>query len=332
MLILAVSDGRAGNQRQALALAEALSRELGARCEHHTLQPRNPWRAAAPVWLPYAAMGYDRDWLRRLDSDRPALVVGCGRQAALATRIARHRLGVATRCVQILDPRLGRNAWDVLVLPEHDEFRDEFTLTCRGSLHPIDADWLDAARQRFPEIAALAAPRRALLLGGPTEDCPWTIDQAREWISVLRGWQGQGGGSLLLVASPRTPQAMHAALREACASFALCWLGPDDGDNRYAGVLACADTLLVSPDSANLLSEACATQAAVLLPPEPAQRGRLARLHAALVTARRVEWLAPQAPPAADQRIPLRETARVAREAIHLLWPSGVPQPTEADR
>jgi mitochondrial fission protein ELM1 len=327
MLILAVSDGRAGNRRQAEALAGALARELGARCDHHTLHPRNPWRAAAPRWLPYAAQGFDREWLHRLDAERPTLVVGCGRQAALATRIARHRLGVATRCVQILDPRLGRNAWDLLVLPEHDAFRDAFTLTLRGSLHGIDARWLQTARQHHPAIAGLPAPRHVLLLGGPTRDCPWQIDQAREWIACLRRWRAQQGGSLLLLGSARTPAAMHPALREASADFDLCWLGAPgdvaataDGveGNPYPGALACADVLLVSPDSSNLLSEACATEAAVVVPRAPAQRGRIAQLQTSLHAARRIAWMHDTAPAAIPQ-VPLRETERIAREVLRTL-------------
>ncbi|MCK7592879.1 mitochondrial fission ELM1 family protein [Pseudomarimonas salicorniae] len=317
MLILAVSDGRAGNRRQATALAGAVAALLGARCEHHALSPRPPWRTLAPRWLPYAALGFDRDWLARLDDQRPALVIGCGRQAALATRIARHRLGVATRCVQILDPRLGRNAWDLLVLPEHDDFRDEFTVTCRGSLHGIDADWLAAARARHPGIGALPGPRHVLLLGGPTEDCPWTVEDALGWVRTLRDWRQRRGGSALLIAAPRTPAERVSALRAACSDLDLSWFDPTDGENPYAGALAFADALLVSPDSANLLSEACATEAPVRLPPAPAQQGRLRRLHEALIAARRVAWLDDALPE--GPQVPLRETSRVAREVIRAL-------------
>jgi mitochondrial fission protein ELM1 len=198
----------------------------------------------------------------------------------------------------------------------------------RGSLHGIDGHWLQAARQRHPAIAALPAPRHALLLGGPTRDCPWQLEQALEWIACLRRWRTQQGGSLLLLGSPRTPASMYATLREASADFDLCWLAPADGDaapaatdsadNPYPGVLACAEVLLVSPDSTNLLSEACATEAAVAVPREPAQHGRIAQLQASLRAARRIDWMQDSAPPATPQ-VPLRETERVAREVIRAL-------------
>lgn len=321
MLMLAVSDGRAGNRRQAEALAAALAARLGADWSHYLLAPRQPWKALAPRWLPMAPWGFDPGWLQRLDADRPALVIGCGRQAALATRIARRRLGAATRCVQILDPRLGRNVWDLLVLPEHDRYRDADTLTCTGSLHAIDEAWLESARERHHTLGMLPSPRLALLLGGPTADCRWNLDHALDWIGRLHGARRTQGGSALLVGSPRTPPAWREALRQAAAGFELCWLDGGDGDNPYAGVLAWADRLIVSPDSANLLSEACATTAEVLLPARPAQRGRIGRLHARLLETGRVRPLDAEDRPAAPVT-PLRETARIAGQILERLGPA----------
>jgi hypothetical protein len=37
------------------------------------------------------------------------------------------------------------------------------------------------------------------------------------------------------------------------------WGGPQDGENPYAGILAWSDRILVTPDSVNMISEACAT-------------------------------------------------------------------------
>jgi mitochondrial fission protein ELM1 len=39
----------------------------------------------------------------------------------------------------------------------------------------------------------------------------------------------------------------------------MFWAGPEDGDNPYAGILAWADRIVVTPDSVNMISEACAS-------------------------------------------------------------------------
>lgn len=318
MLIWSLSDARLGNRRQAEALAAALARWLQAQHEHVTLHPRRPWSDLAPRWLPFAARGFDPAYVRELRAARPRLVIGCGRQAALGTRIARRVLGDATRVVQILDPRLGRNVWDQLVLPQHDRFRDAATLTTLGSLHAVDDAWLTAARADFPALGALPAPRVGLLLGGPTAHCRWGEAELAHWLQRARELAGEHG-SVLAVAAPRTPAERRVQLAAQRDRLALCWTGPEDGPNPYAGVLAWCDQLIVSPDSVNQLSEAIATPAAVLLPESPPDSGRLVRFHAALrgSGSGRVDSLA--STPSPGPRAPVRDTEAIAEALVERL-------------
>ncbi|WP_330970308.1 ELM1/GtrOC1 family putative glycosyltransferase, partial [Lysobacter sp. A3-1-A15] len=80
-----VTDGHAGNSRQATALADALALQSRGMSVHaQTLQPRAPWRWLAPRRMPGAAHAFGDGFADAL-SDPPALAIGCGRQAALAT-------------------------------------------------------------------------------------------------------------------------------------------------------------------------------------------------------------------------------------------------------
>ena len=79
-LTVALHDGRAGNARQALALAHALDLHAA----ELVLQPRAPWRWLAPRILPGAQHGLGPAFHARYQA-APQLAIGCGRQAALAT-------------------------------------------------------------------------------------------------------------------------------------------------------------------------------------------------------------------------------------------------------
>ncbi|MFB0405524.1 ELM1/GtrOC1 family putative glycosyltransferase, partial [Xanthomonas euvesicatoria] len=160
-LTWALSDGRAGNARQAEALARAFH---PAAYQPLHLQTNAPWRWAAPRRLPGARQAFGAAFARQLQQP-PALAIGCGRQAALATRLLRAH---GSRSVQILDPRLDPRHWDLLVVPEHDALRGSNVLTLLGSLHPVDDAWLAAGRAAFPALGGLPGPRLALLVGGPT--------------------------------------------------------------------------------------------------------------------------------------------------------------------
>mgnify|MGYP006193583869 CR=1 FL=1 len=149
-----VTDGRAGNVRQAVALASALRQGTHRPL---VLQPRAPWRWLSPRRLPGDVNGYG-DALATLAADAPALAIGCGRQAAGALRVLRAR---GSQVVQILDPRIGARHWDVVVVPEHDALRGSNVLTLIGSLNPVDDDWLAWGRAAFASFSTLPGPQAA---------------------------------------------------------------------------------------------------------------------------------------------------------------------------
>ncbi|SYZ51153.1 nucleoside-diphosphate sugar epimerase [Xanthomonas arboricola pv. juglandis] len=306
-LTWAVSDGRAGNARQAEALAQALH-STPVTALH--LQARAPWRWAAPRLLPGAQAAFGAEFARQLQQP-PTLAIGCGRQAALATRLLRAR---GSQAVQILDPRLDPRHWDLLIVPEHDALRGANVITLLGSLNPVDDAWLAAGRAAFAPLGALPGPRVALLIGGPTAQVPWTTQALAALCMQLRAQVLAAGGSLLVTTSRRTPPEAIATLRNARAGLpGLLWCDERDGPNPYAGLLGWADAIVASADSVNLLSEACATRVPVVAAFAEQAQGRVRRYLQSLRQARRL--CAPDEVLRASVDIaPVRETERIARQ------------------
>lgn len=305
--IWAVSDGRAGNARQADALAAALAGDDGF--VSLPLKPRAPWRWAAPRCLPGAERAFGDDFSARLASV-PDIVVGCGRQAALATRLLRAR---RAKTVQILDPRLDPAHWDLLVVPEHDALQGPNVITMLGSLHPVDDLWLAQARAQFADFAALPSPRTAVLLGGTSAHARFDRMGFEVLASKLEAVLAREGGSVLLTASRRTPDELRKVLEHRYRETpGVVWRDARDGPNPYPGMLAWADRIVCSPDSVNMISEACATHAPVFVFDPARVRGRPRAFLDTLLARGRIR--------AMDARLdafeiePLRETARVAAE------------------
>jgi mitochondrial fission protein ELM1 len=307
-----LSDGRAGNTRQAQALAAAMG---FAEVRDVILSPRAPWRWVAPRAWPGSAHAFGGHFERLLEHP-PRLAIGCGRQAALATRRLRE---LGTRVVQILDPRVPTAAWDVVVAPEHDGLQGDNVVRLIGSLHPVDDLWLAQARSDFSILSPLAQPRTALLLGGPSEHIEGYDEHAlARDLRALQTRLREEGGSLLATTSRRTPAAWSQALRTECAEIpGLRWFAPtlaggDDSDNPYPGLLAWADRIVCTADSVNMLSEACATRVPVFVLGSDRVRGRLQQFHSALQERGRIRAFEGTLAPFAVE--PLRETARVATE------------------
>jgi mitochondrial fission protein ELM1 len=295
-------DGAAGNRRQALALANA----LGLQAQEWTLQPNAPARWLAPRIAPWARFQWG--FSRALADAPPALAIGCGRLAGLGTRLA---AADGARSVQILDPRIATRHWDLVVAPTHDHLEGDNVVTLLGSLNDVDDAWLRQARERWRELLALPGPRTAVLLGGPTSATRFDEEDLARMCEQLEATLSRDGGRLLVCGSRRTPKSWAEAMRARFdpTRHAL-WFDESDGDNLYEGALACAHRIVVTPDSVNMVSEACATALPVFVAAPARARGRVGEFLRELVARGRVR--AQREALEEFECEPLREGARVA--------------------
>jgi len=302
-LIWAISDGRPGNARQAEALAQAL---LPGRVKTLHVSPRAPWRWASPRRLPGNGHAFDAAFTALMQQP-PPWVVGCGRQAALATRLLRE---AGSQVVQILDPRISQRHWDWLVIPEHDQIIGINVIQVHGSLNPVDDLWLEAARGEFAWLEQFPGPRLTVLVGGDSRHGRLSAGVGQQLLDMMEHWHLDTGGSVLLTTSRRTPPALADELAARMRMFpGVCWSSPDDGPNPYPGFLAFSDQIVCSADSVNLLSEACATRAPVCVVGIETAKGGPSRFARSLLDSGRVQTSLARA---ASSMTPLRETPRIA--------------------
>lgn len=126
------------------------------------------------------------------------------------------------------------------------------------------------AQSRFANIPD---PKTAVLIGGGSRAYEMTAGFCRELAqSVL-----QAGGGVLATASRRTGDANIRQLSQAFAGEACFFYdGSPGADNPYADILAAADRFVVTADSVNMLSEACAAQRPVWFAEPPLKSARAA--------------------------------------------------------
>jgi mitochondrial fission protein ELM1 len=302
-----ITDASAGNQRQALALAGCLQMPT----RHLLLEPRAPWSWLAPRLTLGGALALPPSQRGSFAPPWPQVAIGCGRAAALFTRMLRRLSEGRCHTVQILDPRIDPRHWDTVIAPRHDNVHGPNVLTPLGSLNPIDDAWLEDGRESCPQFDELAQPRIGVLLGGSRRGIALGAHYGRLLAARLLQRHQALGGSLLVVASRRTSSELVQTIRGAVNSVpGLVWSGHDDGRNPYPGVLGWADRLVVTPDSVNMLSEACATRCPVETLVTAPLPSKLARFHRELRDAGRLQdeagTLSQHPAP------PLRETASLA--------------------
>jgi mitochondrial fission protein ELM1 len=298
-----ISDGAAGNERQALALASAL--DIPARVL--ALPLRAPWGWFAPRRIPGGRLALAPRDRAGFEAPWPDVAIGCGRSAALLTRMLRDLSDGHCYTVQILDPRIDPRHWDAVVVPRHDRLEGPNVLATLGALNPIDDTWLASGRAAFPDFETLPRPRVALLVGGPRHGIDFDHALAESLLAIVRGLAPNG--SVLATVSRRTPPAFATHLRDALSNTpGIFWNG--EGTNPYPGLLGWADHMVVTPDSVNMLSEACAVGVPVHTAATTPLPEKIARFHRGL--RERGLLTEPDAPRGAAP--PLRETQAVAAE------------------
>ena len=306
-----VTDDRAGNRVQAQALGLA----LGGISGHIQTRFSRLQTWLAPHWLP----GTRTSLALPPESQGIDIVIGCGRQAALALRSWKRRQPIFS--VQILDPRIATTEYDLVIAPAHDELRENNVLPTLGALNPINDVWLDQTREANPHPHRIASSLSLLLIGGPHTQSPLTLSALLDLLPQLAERVKKTGGGVLICGSRRTPNPWQEALRESAAALHVpIWLDAQDGDNPYQAALAYADEIIVTADSVNMVSEACATRASVILFSAAAPSGKLARFHQQLQQTGRLSTWTKRCTPIE----PLRETERIAGEVLQRWRQSGI--------
>lgn len=259
--IWALTDGRAGNEVQALGLAEAIGRLRPARIETRRIALKG-WAARVPPGLSYALGARRKGWpfsgLAEGQADLhwpwPDLVIGAGRRAAPIVAAIRKLHGTAA--VQILDPRIPTSAFDAVVVPDHDALTGGNVLHASGALSRLTRAGIEAAASEWAgRIAHLIEPRLAVLIGGPSKSARFEPGDERTLVLALRTLAARHG--LMISTSRRTPETLQEKLRQEFSDTALLWTG--EGGNPYPAILGLADAVLVTEDSVNMASEAAST-------------------------------------------------------------------------
>ena len=251
--VLVLGSGKTGHEINARGVAEA----LGGPTTYRRVKPRALFERLAP-WGP---MDF-HDRAAFLAAPLPDIVIACGRVTVPYIRALKKAGGKSLFAVFLQDPRASRSAMDLIWAPAHDRLRGPNVLTTLTSPHPFSPARLAAARALSdPRLAGLPSPRVGLALGGPSGAQHFTAADILDIREAVKAIVRQGY-AVMATPSRRTPPELIAAVREGLGSApGFVWDG--QGENPYAAILALADALLVTGDSANMVGEAVATGAPV---------------------------------------------------------------------
>ena len=240
--VWALTSGEAGVVSQAVGLAEA----VGWPFETKTAHLRAPWSWLPGHFCPLALSGLHE----RLSPEWPDLLITCGRRSVAVSIAIRKASRGRTFTVHVQNPRVPAHLFDIVAPPRHDGLRGENVLSTRGALHRITAAKLRAAATDWRD--RLGCPMVAVLLGGNSRAHRFTPDRVEALVDGL----GRIDGSIVVTPSRRTSTDIVAVLKRR---LPRAWIWDGTGENPYLGMLALAEHIVVTEDSASMVSEAAST-------------------------------------------------------------------------
>ena len=284
-----LDDPRTGTANQAIGIAERLGVPF-----RRVPMMWNPWTAHLAGLVPGGSLAGLRQPARRIAAElarstagvslppvvvdgqalavppRPELVISAGRRSGAVALWMKRQFGC--RLVHCMNPGLGgllrHSMFDLLVIPEHDRPAPAPNVfPVLGAPHRVSPLILEQARGQWEErLSHLPKPRVALLLGGPVRGMDMPPAMAHTLGKQVARLVAARGGAVLATTSRRTGKEATEALAAGLApALHLIYRWGEPGENPYQGFLASADAVVVTADSISMISEACASQAAVFV-------------------------------------------------------------------
>ena len=261
-----ITEGMAGTENQCIGVAEALGLEPEVMRTHLNA----PWKSLSPY------LGFEQDFTFDpvLRPPWPDLLITSGRKAIAASRYIKKRSGGKTITVHIQDPRISSKYFDLVAVPAHDPMRGDNVLVTEASPNKITDDLLAQAKNQFHEFEQLKSPRVVVLMGGNSQAYTITTEIVESLIQDLKPLDA----SYMVTCSRRTDPDIKKILQQNFDTDQH-YFWDEQGENPYLALLAWADFILVTADSASMISESCTTGKPVYMIDLPGGTRRIKKLH-----------------------------------------------------
>lgn len=259
--IWVVSEGIAGTENQCLGITDA----LGVTPVVKRIQLNQPWKTLSP-YLPF-----EQKWSFSKKGDPlqppwPHMVIAAGRKSIAGAFYIKKKNWQQNRkktwLIQIQDPRVSARHFDLVAVPQHDPLRTKNVIVTDGSPNRITEKLLRQEKEKFKNLFSGLPDQKILFaIGGKSKDYEMLEEDIDSLIQEMMRLSESYG--LMVTISRRTGIENTQKIKEALAQKKNCffWDGQGQGQvqNPYHAMLGWADYIVVTADSASMISDAATT-------------------------------------------------------------------------
>ncbi len=270
MIVWALTDDKIGSNNQSIAIAEKLS------CYYVVKKIVYNGLIRIPNFLRRdTLLGVDKKESSDIKYDLPDVVVCAGRRLSSVALNIKKRSHGRTFVINIMNPDLPYDNFDVLLFPIHDNTPQKFLkkgniIETNGSLTRVNLAKIEEEKEKWNEsFKDYKRPLITLIFGGDTKNRKFNGVECGVMVSNLANIVNRVSGSLLITTSRRTSSECTSQIRRKsnCDHYIYDWRWENDQKNLmkselgnpYFALLGLSDFLIVTGDSMSMVSEACST-------------------------------------------------------------------------
>ena len=238
-----ISSGLIGCENQCFGITE----RMGINAELKRIIPSKFISLTAPYGRPI----FDN----QLNSPWPDLAIAAGRKTIPYLRHIKRLSKNRCKTIYLQDPKINSETFDIVWAPLHDKIKGHNVIKTVTSPNRVNDDLLIKSYNEWAHLfAKFSKPLIGFLIGGKSKAYKFSHSECNKILDSIRLTLDKGNTPLITI-SRRTPKNLTIKIKELLKEKEHL-LYDGEGPNPYFAILKASDVIVVTPDSANMVSEA----------------------------------------------------------------------------
>jgi len=256
---LLLTEGMHGMISQVEGLAKALDLDF----IHEKIELNNFWKLFPPKVTPVQDFVFKNKINNQFD-----VIISCGRKSVIPSIYLKKKFKNKIINIHIQEPKVSLDNFDFVVAPEHDGLIGKNVLTSKGAVHYLTNNELDENENYLKSKINDQKKIVTLILGGPTRYYNYNNQVIDGIFSKIEKNFLKNNYQLIVVPSMRTPQHIIEKAKNYFNKDQI--IIPNVDKKAYLSSLKISDHIIVTCDSASMISESAITGKPIYVAQMPA--------------------------------------------------------------
>ncbi len=259
-----ITDGNAGNVNQARGLAQI----LGLDFKQKELSLNFPWNKLPLGFLPvnkYTFKNFNEFNL----TDMPEIIITCGKRSAYISIYLKKNFPSIFN-IHILNPRIDKSYFDLIITPIHDKLFGENVLSTELAISHINESLINEEKLKFEK--EFKSERRKIctfLIGGNSRNHKFDEDEAKNLAVKINNLSKNNKFKIVVLFSRRTSDKIKKIITKKLLQKNLIW---NKFENPYVCLMGYSDFIICTSDSVSMISESISSKKPVFIYKLPSRK------------------------------------------------------------